>query len=344
MPHTNAAQAITLLHSTMPLIFTWPSLPQRSFREYFQSAAGLPGLTFDTLARRAYVRREQAEARLDELGLAYLQRNTAVSTLTAEDAAGLLELLRNPAYVQDSYAIMSYLPGPISLGLQITDEQRRPLVYDPLLLEALTQHLALRVSWLTTRLANLAGSDVIICLDEPALMALHSPFCPIDWDYGIEVWEQIFTSTRGLCGLNLGNLGGSQHEEAISRTWAHVLETSVELVFIDVAHQHAPLLLAAKELAAFLKRPGTLVWGLVPADGEALSRETSASLLACFEQLLDHLVASGLSRAEVLSASLISTSSGLELLPIAAAEQALALCVDISAQIRARYNLTSDDE
>jgi hypothetical protein len=212
------------------------------------------------------------------------------------------------------------------------------------LLEALTQHLALRVSWLTTRLANLAGSDIIICLDEPALMALHSPFCPIDWDYGIEVWEQIFTSTRGLCGLNLGNLGGSQQEDAIRRTWASILETSVELVLIDVYNQHAPLLLAAEELATFLRRPGTLVWGLVPADGEALSRETADSLLAHFEQMLDHLVACGLSRQEVLAASLLSTSSGLELLPIAAAEQALALCADVSAQVRARYNLTSDDE
>lgn len=343
LPHTDAVQAINLLHRTTPEVFTWPCLPLRSFREHFQSIAGFPGLDFHSTTRRVSLERDTAEQQLDRLGLAYLRRNAAITALTREDAAGLLELLQAPERLQKSYAIASHLLGPISLSLQITDEHHRPVIYDPMLLESLVQYLALRVTWLTTRLSDLVGSDIIICLDEPLLAALNSPFSPIDWQYANTLLDQVFAGTRGCRGLILDDLAAYQQDQA-SAAWLPLLETSVELILLrNFSAHHQVVLSMAELLPDFLSRPGVMAWGLIPADAATLAAETAETLAARFEQLVAQLTAAGVSREQLLQASLISTSGRLEHLPVAAAERALQLCADVSALLRARYGLTNDE-
>jgi hypothetical protein len=342
LPNYYASQALKLLHRLTPAVLTWPCLPQRSFREhlYTQSASGFPGLVLDEASRRAYVVKEQAERNLDWVGLAYLQRNALVSALKPEDAAALTELLRSAGTAQEhAYrAIASQMIGPVSLSMQLTDEQNRPLMHDPMLREALVQHLSLRVSWLTDRLCSLA-EDTIICLDEPLLSVLSSPFCPISWDSGIELLEQVFDGTTGCRGLILGEFGARQRGHDLATSWAYLMETSVELVALDVYNYSNLLLSAVSVLPDFLDRAGVIVWGLVPADSAALAHETVDTLVARFEKLLEHLVAAGLRRDQVLSASLISTNDHLTHLAPGSVEKALQCCVDISSRLRANYKL-----
>jgi hypothetical protein len=342
LPNFYASRALKLLHRLTPAIFTWPGLPQRNFREhlYVQSASGFPGLVLDEASRRAYVVKEQAERNLDWVGLAYLQRNALVSALKPEDAAALTELLRSVGTAQEhTYrAIASQLIGPVSLNMQLTDEQNRPLMHDPMLREALAQHLSLRVSWLSERLNSLV-EDTIICLDEPLLPVLSSPFCPIGWDSGIELLEQVFDGTTGCRGIILGEFGARQRDHDLATSWAYLMETSVELVALDVYNYSNLLLSAVSVLPDFLDRDGVIVWGLVPADSAALAHETADTLVARFEKLLGQLTATGLPREQVLHASLISTNDHLTHLAPGAAEQALQCCADISSRLRKIYNL-----
>ncbi len=340
LPYQHAAQALTLLRSTMPVIRTWPQLPQRSLREErtVQSALGFPGLVVDDANQRMYVEREQAVEKLDILGLAYLRGNSSFCALTWEDALGLAEMLRLPAQLTECRAISSQLLGPISLGLYLTDELYHPLLYDPTLREALGEHLALRVNWLTTRMNNLVG-DSILCLDEPLLMALNSPFCPIDWNDGLELLQKVFESTVGCCGVVLSELGTRQQDYDLTRSWEPLLETSVDLVLLDV-YRHEGLLLAASSiLSDFLDRPGMLAWGLIPTDQEALERETADTLVAHFEHVLDQCVQAGLSREQILHASIISTNDHLSQLSVVNAERALRLCAEVSTRLRKKYAL-----
>lgn len=342
LPYQSAAQAFSLLRTTTPDVLPWPRLPQRSLREHslIQSISGFPGLILDNATRRAYIDLDLAEQQLDQLGLAYLTMDTSFGALALEDAAGVIELLRTTEPLGRSSALVSQLLGPISLGLQLTDKQHRPLIYNPMLLEALAHYLALRVHWLTKRLADLnLATDHIVCLDEPLLDALNSPFCPIDWEYGIELLGQVFGATRACRGMVLGNFASRQRDDHGSSGWIPLMEIAVEFLLINIVQSFPVLPTNSELLRTFFNRSGVIAWGLVPADEEMLSQETLDTLLDRFEALLDYLDAAGFSREQVLRASFISTGGSLEHLSPAAAEIALQRCAEVSTQLRALYGL-----
>ncbi len=301
-----------------------------------QSAVHFPGFVLDTTTRQAYVDRAVMEQDIDQLSVAYLTRTIANGALTIEHAAGLMELLRMPAEWFTGRAIHSQLVGPVSLALRLTDEQQRSLIYDPVLLEAVAHHLSLRVAWLSNQFSNLA-SDTIVCLDEPFLDAFNTAFFPLDWDRGLELIELVLSDVPGCRGVMISGFGLRETGTPVS--WAPLLDTSVELIALDVYYHGELLLNAAPLLPDFLERPGFLIWGLIPADADMLAIETIDSLFNRFQRLVNQLVKAYVPRDHLLAASFISTSSSLEHLPIEVAEQALKLCVAVSNQIRSRYRL-----
>ncbi len=329
LPHTNAAQALRLLLDTTPAVVTCAALPQRGFREhaYIQSILGFPGLVLDQHSKRAYVNRTEALPKLDQLALAYLQNHVAFAALTS-DALPLLTELRRLRGVFAGQAIKIIVTGPISLSLQLTDDQQRPLAYDAMLFEALAQHLTLRAAWQVSQLIDL-GVDIVVCLDEPFLDAFASPFCPIEWNDAAALLELLLSSIRGCRGiLTSGPVD-----------WAMVLQTSVEWVHFNAYQYSQALLDSAEVLATFLKRPGFLTWGIVPTSVGDLRRETIETLTERIEHILDRLVAVGIPREQMLQAMLISTTTGLAHMSVSDAEKALALCADISAHLREKYHL-----
>lgn len=330
LPHGNPTQALSVLLHKTPEVPTWPQLPRRSLREqgYVQSAIGFPGLVLDEMSEQVYVERARAFQDVDQLALAYLQNTFTFGALTAEDAPGLIELRRSLAQGLHSLAVKSQLFGPISLGLQLTDEEQRPLIYDPMLMEALAQFLTLRAAWQVDQLTGLVP-DVIVCLDEPFLDAFNVALLPVDWDQGAEWLELVFAGISGCRGLATRG----------AVNWALVLETSVECIHFDAYTSGATLLEAAGKLSDFLARSGTVIWGLIPADKEALTHETRETLCTRFEGFLNDLAAAGVSRERMIEASLISTNGGLAHLPVEIAEHALDMCVEVSSEIRSIYHL-----
>lgn len=343
LPHSSASQALGLLMTTIPTVLTWPQLPSRlpSEQKFVRSISNFPGLVVDNQTEAVYVDRTSAEQDIDKISLAYLKNTSAIGALNAESASGLVELLTVPRGWFEGVAITTYLIGPISLGLHLTDEQQRSLMYDPILLEAMTQLLALRVAWVSAQLANLTD-NCIICLEEPFLDAINSPFFPIDWDRGIELLEVVFAGVQGCRGISLGN-PGLPREHTSSVYWAPLLDTSVEMLAFNVYSHSDVLIDSASILGDFLNRPGFLIWGLVPTSEEALAVETVDTLARWFHILLGRLVAAGLSREQVLQASLISTSGSLAHLSIRSAEQALQLCSDVSQRLRLVYGVAPSE-
>jgi hypothetical protein len=329
LPHTSAAQALAVLLRTTPLLLAWPQLPQRSFREqsYAQAAAGFPGLVYDGVEERVYVERALLDREVDWLSLAYLKGDASYGALAADDASGLHELLRVPQQSLKARAIRSHVVGPMSLGVQLTDEQQRPLAYDAMLLEALAQHIHLRAVWQEQQFADRAPQS-LLCLDEPFLDVVDSPFFPVQWDDAQALIERVFEGVQGCRAIASGG----------AVAWDRVLETSVELIVVD-AYDHGASLLAAERLPAFLERGGSVAWGIVPATEGALAAESVASLAARLEQIFDALSKRGIDRSGLPGASLVTTSDGLAQLSIPAAERALTLLAEVSADLRQRYKL-----
>jgi hypothetical protein len=295
----------------------------------------------DQSTNHVYVVRDQATQKLDWLELAYLERNTLSGALAAEDAAGLFDILRAPAPQTRRYAINSQLLGPISLALQLTDEQHRPLIYDPMLREALAHHLALRVGWLASRLATHA-EHVMLFLDEPLLEALDSAFCPLTWQEGIDLIEQVIGEFDGARGLII-RATEDQQIDNLSRFSELMRDTSIDMIWLNVQPPYSARP-AAVLLPELLERSGALVWGVVPTTYAALQKTSADTLLAHFEYMLEGITAAGLDREQVLQSSLIGTSGSLAHVPIASAERAVRLCAEVSNRLRTRYELVAMGE
>ncbi len=330
LPHRNAVQALDVSRRYAGALLAWPQLPERSFREqsFVQSAAGFPGLICDAAQARMYVDRAAAERGLDRLALAYLEDDPDYAQLSAEDAAGLDELLRQGENLRDARALKGQLVGPISLAAHLTDERQRPLIHDEMLLAALAQHLRLRAAWQEARLSELSDTT-IICLDEPFLEIVGLPFMPLDWQ---TARDQIDEALGGVNGCKALFAGGAVN-------WSEVLQTSVELIIADVyEHGHA-LVAAADALMAFLERQGVVGLGLIPADEEALPRVTAEGLIERLDALFGDLERAGVPADRLVRQAVVSPVDMLNRLSVTTAERALQLVAEVSADMRARYEL-----
>jgi hypothetical protein len=290
--------------------------------------AGFPGLSLDAERERASVSRESAERQIDRLGLAFLRAEHGAGAPPSEQLGAAVEQLRQAEQCRPA-TIKVELPGPIALALQVTDEQERPLAYDPPLREALAQHLTLRAAWLR-ELIESAGAKALVVLDEPFLDALGSPFCPMDWEEGGDLLARTLADLRGQRGLSVAG----------DVDWAALVELPVELLLFDAYEQSAGLVQAAQALAPFLARGGAIGWGVVPADGAAMAGERPETLSQRFARSIEYLAAATGSAPERLAAqSLISNAGSLAHLPAQQATQAFALCGQTAAAARAMFGL-----
>lgn len=350
LPHMQASAALALLYRTTSAVMTWPGLPHSDPREtlLLQSIAGFPGLTVDWDAKpqQIYVQQDVTAHQLDRLDLAYLQGDIRLGALPQGYAAGFSELLRVPDLMPEHAAIASRLLGPVSLCIQLAAEDQRPLLYSPMLREAVTHHLALRAAWFGNKLAYL-GNDLIVCLEEPLLPSLLSPFSPIGWEEGLDLIEQVLNGLSTARGVLLGDMGSDdtdQMNETLLEVWAALLDRSFDLIQLDIYGESNRWLHMQDMLPAYLNRSGAIIWGLIPADAALLQHTTAADLVAHLEMRLHHIAALGTDIEEILQASLISTNNDLAHLSVAAAEQALYLCADVSTQLRQKYRLMDSVE
>jgi len=213
----------------------------------------------------------------------------------------------------------------------MADEHERPLAYDPALRETLVQHVTLRATWLRD-LIDSAGSVALICLDEPFLEALGSPFCPLDWAEGVDLLARVLDELRPPSGVCIAG----------SPDWAVLLALPVDLICFDAYEQSAGLVQAAPAVGSFLQQGGALGWGVVPAESGALAQERTETLAQRFASSVGFLAAaSGVSAEQISRSALISTSGVLGALAPAQAEAATALCAEVSTAARAIFGLTS---
>lgn len=331
LPHTDAHRAVAVVRQYAGTLLSWPQLPQRSFREHsvVQSAHGFPGLVVDEANRRVYVDRAHAERELDRLALAYLENSIQYARLPAGDAAGLAEVL-DQEYERSGVRLLGgHVLGPISLAMQLTDENQKPLITDTMLFDAVVQHVRLQATWQEARLGELTGAT-LICLEEPFLEMVGQPFLPLDWD---EAQTRIDEAFGGLNGGRALYAGGALD-------WSAAMRTAAELIIGDVYGHGEQLVRAAEPLKPWLNMGGMVGFGVVPADAALLAEVTAEQLAGQIDQLLEQLAAHDIEPNRVVEQSVVTSSAGLGALDVASAERALQLLAEVSALLRERYVLT----
>jgi methionine synthase II (cobalamin-independent) len=327
VPYTSAGEAWSTILRHLPATPLWPQLPRRSYLEnmYTQYSEGFPGIVVGD--ERIYVdRRQDLDPALERLYLAYLENDLAYGAISAEYAAGLAALREGlVTFPQPPLLIKGQVTGPVSWGLTVVDQDRRPLLYDEVLADAISKHLRLKAAWQEQALAPYAPTTVIF-IDEPYLSAFGSAFVAVSREQVVGYLQEVLAGIHGLKGVHCcGNTD-----------WSMLLETPIDILSLDAYGYAEALALYPREVTAFLERGGIVAWGIVPA-GQAAEDETAEHLVERLHECLGLLTAKGVSQELLLQRGFVTPSCGLGSLSIPLAERILALTAEVSHIMRNRY-------
>ena len=325
MPHTDPSEACSLVARYLKDIPAWPQLPNRSFLEnmYAQYSQGFPGVVLkeDSI----YVDRSQdLDKPLEQLYAAYLENDFDKYPTGAEYAAGLHGFLALTNL--SPLAVKGQVTGPVTWGLTVADENRKAIIYDDVLGDAVAKLLRLKAGWQEKALSQISRNTVIF-VDEPYMAAFGSVGVLLSKERVIRLLEEVFGGISGLKGVHCcGNTD-----------WPVLLETSADIISFDTYNYAQSLSLYPSEIKDFLGRKGTIAWGIVPNEAEALAGETVASLKDRLEEAMAPFTRNGVHFKQLIEQGLLTPSCGLARLSEEAAGQALELLAELSVAIRKRY-------
>ena len=327
LPHTDPVGAWRVVLERFPEIPSWPQLPQRSHLEnmYTQFSERFPGLTLRGKSIHVDRQRDLDHA-LERLYLAYLDGDLAYGRIGDSYAAGL-GLLRHGgvAFARPPLALKGQITGPVSWGITVVDEDRRPVLYDEVLQDAVGKHLRMKAAWQERELRRLAAQTIIL-IDEPYMASFGSSFIALTRGRVIELFEEVFAGLQGIKGVHCCS----------NTDWSILLNTSLDVLSLDAYDYGETLVEYARDLDEFLARGGTIAWGIVPA-GIAAESETSENLVKRLLETIDHLVSAGVPRVALLRAGLITPACGLQALTPRLAQHILDLTASVSAEMRRLY-------
>jgi methionine synthase II (cobalamin-independent) len=323
LPHIDPSTACQLTLNTLD-IPTWPQLPKRSFLEnmYVQYSERFPGVVLTH--ERIYVDRDRnLDPALEQLYVAYLMNDLEYAVINADYAAGLHCFLETD--LAQPPLVKGHVIGPVSWGLMVADQDRRPVLYDDVLAEAVAKHLRLKATWMEQALCELAP-ETIIFVDEPYMSSFGSAFVSLNREQVITLIEEVFAGIEGLKGIHCcGNTD-----------WSLLLSTTVDILNLDAYSYAEALALYPEEVSAFLERGGAIAWGIVPASSQ-VQEETVDSLIERFHQAIGLLTAKGLHSDDLLASALIMPSCGCGSLSIKTAERVIELTGQIAKALQERY-------
>jgi len=326
MPHTDINQALeTALSLDIPY---WPQLPRLSYYEdmYVQASEHFPGILLDidnqklSFSMDKFLSEfEMTMARFDEPD--FFDISPEYSTVYHRFLE--LDLAHRPA-------IRGQLEGPISFGMNVLDENKRPILFDDTLRPFMYEFMSKRINVQLQRLKRL-NSNAFMFVDEPGLQFLFSALSGYDSAAAREDMAHFFSMVERPCGVHLcGN-----------PDWDFLLGLEMDVLSLDVYLNGEIFSSYAGAIRSFLDRGGVIVWGMVPTNFEPFEKESTDSLedrLTHLWQLLDR---KGIDTDFLLSKSLLSPATCCLVNPDMerTVENAFEVVRRLSARLREKYRL-----
>ena len=327
-PHKDEKEVFRLIFENFSDIPFWPQLPKRSFLEgmVIQYAQGFPFLKWDEKERRVWVDTTQGFENELERFYGWQEKGEVEPFQMTEDFAigfGILKELSSEDHQKKIKYIKGQITGPITFGLALTDQEGKPIFYDPTLKDILIKHLSSKARWMERKFNDLfPETPTMISFDEPSLSSFGSAFSSLNRDDVIHSLNECFDAVKGLKGTHCcGNMD-----------WGVLLSTNLNFLSFDAYSYLETLSLYPKELKAFLERGGILAWGIIPTS-EAILKEDAQSLVKRFKEGVETLSKKGIDPI-LLQRAIITPSCGTASLSIPLAERVCQLTSEVSKRLR----------
>jgi hypothetical protein len=383
LPHLSVEEGVADVLAFCPEYPYWPQLTRLSVREdmYRQFSAGLPGLRVAAAPASgadpsraperpplAWRRDEAVPGELERVYEAVLAGRPGEEwAMAPEDARGLWaleEALRTrPSGSGTSgpgdrfRGVKGQVIGPISLGLAVTGDDGRALLYEEDLMDGVSRALALRARWQERFLgaalggaghraggpghrsgdaAPDAGGCGMAPEDRPVLVSVDEPYLGT---FGSAYFPYRPETVRGYLEVFDETLGGHWGVHCCANTdWEFLLGSPVRFMSFDAYAYGDKLVLYPEAVKDFLAAGKTLLWGIIPTSAESLAVEDADRLTRRLCRLFETLVARGVPEAALGRQAMITPACGLAGLSVEDARRAMSLAVQVSTAMRENWS------
>lgn len=333
MPHSDPVEAVRHMLRALPEIPAWPQLPNRSFLEnmYVQYSEGLPCLVVDR--EHGKIHFDTSRDVMEEIEPFYarvIEGNLDRFAMGEEYAPGFRLLIE--AVCADDAArsalrcIKGQIVGPVSMGLTVTDQNKRAILYHDELMDAVLKMISLRAAWQARELKRVCPV-AMVWLDEPYLASFGSGYVSLSES---QVLSMIGEATAAIHGQ--GAIAGIHC--CGNTDWSLLMKTELDVINFDAYEYFTGMTLYSDALRSFFERGGILALGLVPTSAKIL-KESARSL----EKMLDERIAilsekTGLAAGTIRERCLLTPSCGTGTLTVELASRVLDTLRELSATIR----------
>ena len=330
VPHTDIGSAWESVCENFSDIPFWPQLPmlRKTEEMNFQYIESFPGLSAEKNKLIVDTSSEGTAEEIEEFYLNADRENLEYFGITEKHSLGLWTVKKALSDVHDIRAIKGQVLGPISLGLQATDQDLKSIIYNDIFRDVIITDIKFKARWMEERLREISKNTMII-LDEPYLSFVGSAFCSLQKEEVGWLLNQCVDLLQGLKGIHCCS----------NADWGFLMGLNMDIISFDAYQYGDRLVLYGDDLDRFLERGGMISWGLVPTSDENIEKESSATLMARFEKLLKLLERKGFERERILQRSIITPSCGLGSSRVDACEKAHSMTRELSLSLRERYGL-----
>jgi hypothetical protein len=268
LPYTNPAAACDAVLEAFPEFPYAPLLPNRGFLENIvvSDSERLPGRVIGE-GKLLVSRKRDLSGEMEQIYLDYIEGNYAPYAVNPQYSGGFHEFITRS--FPSVYGVKCQVTGPVTFGMQVVDEEKRPIYYDSQFADVLSKMLALRARWYEHELKEKTGApNTLVVMNEPYLASLGSSVVPVDMDTVRSGWHDIASLLEGGLGIHCCS----------NTDWSFIFSLDPAVVSFDAYATSREFLLYRDDLFAYLERGGVVAWGIVPADSRVFQKETPESL------------------------------------------------------------------
>lgn len=276
LPHNDADAAVALILENLRVGPHCPQLSMADPREqmWIQCTEGLPrfkvnfeepSYSFDTSG--------DYSSHLEQFYNDYLAVMDGADpdsfAISKEYGKGIHSFLRS---VQASGKRLPFIKvqvtGPLSFGMTVTDQYKRPIFYDPVFRDVAVKGMGLKAIWLLKTFRPFAD-NVIVFFDEPGLSAYGSTaYLGVSKTDVIESLDDVMSMVLSAGGIPGVHCCGNTD-------WGVLMETCARIINFDAVDYTESLSIYARDLKGFLDKGGVLAWGAVPNTERAAEEDAT---------------------------------------------------------------------
>jgi len=290
----------------------------------------IPWLKVDREKRRLAFDPAGTETELVEFYNHFLSEDFDYFEISPNLDPGLYRLAE--IYTQNPWAELKYIhitfPGLFTWGLLLKDANGYPALYDQNLKDIIIKGLSAKVRWRENKVRELFPNvNVIVTAGDASLSVFASAGGTGTWDTVKRDYNEILSLVQGIKGVHC----------CANFDWSLLMQTDVQIINLDAYQFGMTMSLYPEALNAYLRRGGTIAWGLVPTIPSEFALETPKSLIERFENIIKAVAASGIDKQRLIEASWITPACETATMPVDLAEKVYAVTHEISKRLRDEY-------